>query len=151
MYSDVITLFNRFETTEGIIWYPTILRGVDLNVDKAAVIAKYGEQTADNALLHVKCKQDGGKIYVGDKLYLPPKLWALQERDSLGDTITFASGTKFDFFILGEWDDSQTVDDNAEEWLEGFYNYINKRYDYVFSISGAALYSVIPHFEIAAK
>jgi hypothetical protein len=31
---------------------------------------------------------------------------------------------------------------------EGFYNYMNDRYDYVFAITKVAEYSVIPHFEI---
>lgn len=149
MYSDTITLFNRYEQTDGIMWYPTILEKVDLNVDRAAVIARYGEQTADNAMLHVRCRPVGADVYIGEKLYLPPKLWANQNVDELAGSVTFTGGVGFDFFIAGRWEESEPISDN--EFLDGLYNYMNKRYDYVFSISSVALYSVIPHFEIAAK
>lgn len=149
MYSDTITLFNRHEQTGGVVWYPTILRGVDLNVDKAAMIAKYGEQTADNAMLHIRFKRNSGEVYIGDKRYLPPKLWANQTADELPGTLTFTGGSGFDFFIVGEWDDTAPINDN--EFLDGLYNYMNKRYDFVFSINSVAQYSVIPHFEITAK
>lgn len=151
MYSDTITLFNRYETAGGLMWYPTILRGVDLNVDKAAMIAKYGEQTADTAMLHIRYTPDNGKAYIGDKRYLPPKLWANQNVLELSGTLTFSGGTNFDFFIVGEWPDDAPVNDNDTEWVDGFYNYMNKRYDFVFSINSVAQYSVIPHFEITAK
>lgn len=151
MYSDTITLFNRYEENTSVRWYPTILRNVDLNVDKAAMIAKYGEQTADTAMLHIRYTPDGEKAYIGDKRYLPPKLWASQNLLELAGTLTFAGGTDFDFFIVGEWPDAEPVNDESGEWIDGFYNYMNKRFDFVFSVSSVAQYSVIPHFEITAK
>lgn len=151
MYSDTVTLFNRYEEGENVMWYPTILRNVDLNVDRAAMVAKYGEQTTDNAALHVKYTPKNGEVLIGGKRYLPPKLWANQKASELPGTITFTGGTNFDFFIAGEWDDTEKVKDYENEWIDGFYNYMNKRYDYVFSINSVAQYSVIPHFEITAK
>ena len=149
MYADTITLFNRRSGTDGDVWFPTILRGVDLNNDKAAIVAKYGEQSADNARLHIKFTESNGSTFVGEKRYYPPKEWANLEADEQKDSITFAGGSAFDFFILGVWDDSQPIDDDG--WLDGFYNYMNARFDYVFSITSVAKYSVIPHFEIMAK
>lgn len=151
MYSDTVTLFNRFEEAGVTTWYPTVLHNVDLNVDRAAMIAKYGEQTTDNAALHVKYTTENGDVLISGKRYLPPKLWANQEAEELRNTITFTGGVGFDFFIVGEWDDAQPIEDNPEQWLDGFYNYVNKRYDYVFSVNSVAQYSVIPHFEITAK
>lgn len=145
MYSDTITLFNRNEDK----WYPTILRGVDLNMDKAAIIAKYGDQSADNAVLHIKCTYKSDGVYVGGKKWLPPKEWDVQEESELLQTLTFTSGNNFDFFIAGEWPDDEVINEN--DYLDGFYNMANQRYDYVFAISSVALYTVIPHFEIMAK
>ena len=40
MYQDTVTLFNRQESREGDTWHPTILYGVNLTVDKSALIAE---------------------------------------------------------------------------------------------------------------
>ena len=59
MYKDTITLFNRKEGNEGDTWYPTVLRNVNLNMDRAAILAKYGAESADSAVLHIRYKQVG--------------------------------------------------------------------------------------------
>ena len=151
MYADTITLFNRYEANGVITWYPTVLRNVDLNIDRAAMIAKYGEQTADSAALHIKYTVKSGEAYIGDKRYLPPKRWAAQEDTEREKSITFTGGTNFDFFIVGEWAEAAPIVDDPMQWLDGVYNYMNKRFDYVFSVNSVAQYSVIPHFEITAK
>lgn len=147
MYNDTITLFNRASDASGDVFYPTVLHGVDLNMDKAAIIAKYGEQSADNARLHIKYDVQDGVVKVGGKTYLSPKAWKAEE-DYL-NTLTFNSGNEFDFFAVGEWEDTEPIHDN--DYLDGFYNYANARFDYVFALSSVAMYSVIPHFEIMAK
>lgn len=147
MYSDTITLFNRHKTPQGDFWYPTILTGVDLNADKAAIIAKYGEQSADNARLHIRYSLSNGAVMVGRKRYMPPKEWDSQE-EIFPETLTFTSGNDFDFFMVGEWNENVVRDD---DFLDGFYNYINTRFDFVYAITSVAQYSVIPHFEIMAK
>lgn len=155
MYSDVITLFNRRKQDGGDVWYPTILRGVDLNADRGAIIAKYGEQSTDNASLHIKYSISEDKPVVTghdgegnalEKTYYPPKEWARLE--SFFDTITFGDGNEFDFFALGEWAD-EPIQDN--DYVDGLYNYMNSRYDHVYAITSVAKYSVIPHFEILAR
>lgn len=147
MYNDMITLFNRYKGLNGDLFYPTVLHGVDLNIDKAAIIAKYGEQAADNARLHIKYAMGEDGIEVCGKKYLPPKEW--EALDEPATTITFDSGTDFDFFIVGEWEDTEPIEDNG--YLDGFYDYVNTRYDHVFAITSVARYSVIPHFEIMAR
>lgn len=149
MYADTITLFNRYDTGTEDIWLPTVLRGVDLNIDKAAIIATYGENSTDNARLHIRCAIDDGAITVGDKTYLPPKEWSAQSKAEAAGSITFASGQAFDFFIAGEWGSTEPIED--ADYIDGFYNFCNKLYDFCFAITSVARYSVIPHFEIMAK
>ena len=145
MYNDTVTLFNRRHTREGDTWFPTVLHGVDLNIDKAAIAAKYGAGSQDKALLHVKC---GGGMVCG-KPWLPPKEWARQEEKSLAETLTFTDGENFDFFYAGEWQEPGPVTDG--EYPDGFFDYMNQRHDFVFAVASAAKYDVIPHFEITGK
>ena len=144
MYKDTITLFNRKSGgVRGDIWYPTVIKGVNINIDRAAILSKYGPETQDNAILHIRYKTDGGKITVAGKPWMPPKAWNQTE-----DSLTFTSGTKFDFFWLGEWTDG--IVDGAD-YPEGFYDWMNRTHDYVFAISSVAQYSIIPHFEIMGR
>lgn len=150
MYKDVVTLFNRKEGSEGDTWYPTILRNVQLNMDRAAILAKYGAQSADSAVLNVRYKMDGEEIIVAGKHWLPPKQWESQLDHS--DSVTFTSGDRFDFFWLGDWGSEGPVHD-ADFFSDiDFYTYMNRTHDYVFAVSSVGgPYSVIPHFEILGK
>ena len=149
MYTDTITLFNRYDTGVADVWFPTVLKGVDLNIDKAAIVAKYGENSADNARLHIRCSIDDGAIVVGNKTYLSPKAWKSQSQEQAASSLTFASGQNFDFFVVGEWGSVYPIAD--EDYIEGFYSFCNNIFDHCFAITSVANYSVIPHFEIMAK
>lgn len=146
MYTDTITLFNLYQSSLGDMWYPTILHNVYLSIDRAAIIAKYGAESKDNAILHVQYEKRDDGIYIANKKYLPPKEWDRQTNDTLSDTVTFSSGTDFDFFIEGEWKDNMPISDN--DYPSNFYNYMNSYHDNCFRITSAAKYTVIPHFEI---
>lgn len=151
MYNDTITLFNRCKGTHGTVWYPTIFHNVHLNKDKAAIIAKYGTEAADKAILNVRYRVVDGVMKVEEKIWLPPKEWVAQPEDLLAKSFTFAEGTGFDFFMEGEWEGGK-VPVQDKDYLDGFYNELNKRYDYVFAITAVGgPYSVIPHFEIMGK
>ena len=142
MFDSAVTVFNRKRTDEGDIWYPTVLEGVSLITDRAAIMARYGVQTDDKALLHVPCEGQN----VGGKQYMPPKAWqALEDPES---AVTFAAGEKFDFFIEGEWE-AGPVEDTA--YANGFYDWINRERDGVYAVSSAARYGLIPHFEITGR
>lgn len=145
MYTDTITLFNFHKSTN--CWYATVLEGVDLNTDKATIVTDRGAQSTDETALHVKYSEIDGVVMVGDKPCLNPKEWA--QKDDPKNTITFARGNKAAFFIEGKWDGANPVNDN--DYTDGFWNYMNSHYDAVYSINSVARYSVIPHFEIAAK
>ena len=145
MYRDTITLFNRKPGgASGDTWYPTIIENVDLNIDRAAILAKYGAESQDNAVLHIRYTKDGENVMIAGKPWMSPKEW-----DQTEDAITFTGGTQFDFFWMGEWDKGIVTD--AEYMDEGFYNFMNRTHDYVFAVTSVAMYSVIPHFEIMGK
>lgn len=150
MYRDTITLFNRKKSKEGTTWFPTILKGVDFNADKASILKIYGADATDNAVLHVKYTITGGKIVIGNKTYISPKEWVKTEDLSV---ITFTTGNEFDFFYVGEWESEEPIADSnyITSKYEGFYDYMNSYYDEVYSLSQVSRFSVIPHFEILAK
>lgn len=146
MYSDTVTLFNRKRNTSGDTWYVTVLSGVDFNADKAAIMSRYGANSQDRALLHVKV--DGSMV--GGKTYLLPKAWQEQTLDAvLSSSLTFTDGEGFDFFIFGEWDGDTVVEDN--DYPAGLYDYCNKHYDHCYAVTSAAQYSVIPHIEVTGR
>lgn len=151
MYQDTITLFNRKTGSEGDTWYPTVLHNVHLNVDKSAILAKYGPDAKDNAALHVRYTvQDDEKKMVGHKPWLPPNQW--QNAQDPAQAVTFAGGDKFDFFWQGDWGNEIPVRD-ADYASEGdFYTHMKLAHDFVFAISSVGgPYSVIPHFEIVGR
>lgn len=149
MYSDVITLFNRYHSASGDTWYPTVIHSVDLNADKAAITAVYGDKSGDNARLHIRFQTVDGRIYIAGKPYFAPKKWNALLNDTLGKAVTFQSGTDFDFFALGEFPE---VPVNDEEYKKGFYNYMVEHEDYVYAITSVGgPYNLIPHFEILGK
>lgn len=150
MYTDTITLFNRKESRMGDTWYPSILRNVHVNIDKAAILAKYGAEAQDSAVLNIRYIADCENKMVGEKPWMPPRQWEalpLPEK-----ALTFTDGTRFDFFWLGEWEDEEPLYD-ADYASDGdFYSFMNRTHDYVFAITSVAgPYSVIPHFEILGK
>lgn len=149
MYNRTITLFNRYDSRLGDTWYPTVLKNVDLNIDKASIVARYGAESTDNAILHVKYELTDGEIYIQGKKWLPPKKWDNQINEDLPNSLTFTDGSTYDFFYFGEWDTTPISESN---YTEGFYGYMNTNYDFVFAITSVGgPYTVIPHFEILGK
>lgn len=142
MYGKTITLFNYYESkqTGTYRWYPSVLQNVDLITDKAAILAKYGQESQDSTVLHVRHPN-------GAKEWIPPKEWEGQVNENLSRTLTFAAG---DFFWQGEWQDTEPIDDTA--YKEGFYDYMSQKYDFVFRITKVGgPYTLIPHFEIMGR
>ena len=146
IYQDTITLFNRQESREGDTWHPTVLHGVNLTVDKSALIAKYGPDTQDNAMLNIRCQNINGEIWIGSKQWLPPKEWTATA--DYENTITFTDGNTFDFFVKGEY----IAVEKDSDYQGGFYAHMNRTHDYVFAITAVGgPYKLIPHFEIIGK
>lgn len=155
MYDKTITLFNRYDSQTGTVWYPHILTGVDLNTDRGAILKKHGPDSTDNAQLHVRYHfRDGVKEITdnaGNELeWLQPKKWAKQTNDALENSITFSLDS---FFWEGVWDGGIVNDaEYTDRRYEGFYAYMNAKHDNVFLITNVGgPYTVIPHFEILGK
>ena len=155
MYDKTITLFNRYDSQTGTVWYPHILTGVDLNTDRGAILKKYGQDSTDNAQLHVRYHlRDGAKMITdstGNELeWLLQKEWAKQTNDALEKSITFAPDS---FFWEGVWNGGVVSDaDYTDRRYEGFYAYMNAKNDNVFLITSAGgPYPLIPHFEILGR
>lgn len=147
MYHDTITLFNREKKTGSDIWYPTIIRNANLNIDKAAIRAKYGTESQDKAMLSIRYKNNEQDVLIAGKPWKPPIEWEEQVNELLPETMTFQSG---DIFMQGEWLDSYPIED--AEYEEGFYDYLSKKLDYVFLITEVSgPYVLIPHFEIMGR
>lgn len=148
MYRDTVTLFNLHDG----VWRASVLRGVDLNADRAALIAKYGADCKDRARLHIRFQPaaDGTAVVAsGEDSYTvkTPREYAGEER-----TITFRpayTGEVLDFFLDGEWDGETDIAD--ADYEAGFYDHMNGTRDGVYTITEAARYSVIPHFEIIGR
>lgn len=150
MYNDTITLFCRHENKQkDVTWYPYVLHGVNLNMDAAAIVAKYGAESQDSVALNIRYTVEKGLKMIDGKQWLPPKEWHRQT-ENLSEALTFTSGQEFDFFYAGEWGAESPVND-SEYGIDGFYDYMNAKYDYVYAITSVDQYSVIPHFEIMAK
>lgn len=148
MYLDKITLFNLYRSSLGDVWYPHVIENANLIVDKAAVVAKYGEESKDNAILNIHFQNEDGQITVSGKPYFPPKEWERQTNDKLADSVTFDTGNDFSFFMLGEYPDLNPI---ADEDYNGFFEYVVENYDFVFAVTSVAMYKTIPHFEITGK
>lgn len=151
MYSETITLFNRYHSRYGDIWYPHILSKINLITDKASIIAKYGAESTDSASLHIKYEIDNDSMVIQGIPYLPPKEWSNQNEEQLANSITFNHDSNhYDFFIVGEYVKTEPIKD--EDYIEGFYNQMQKEKDYCYAITSVSNpYKVIPHFEIMAK
>lgn len=146
MYKNTVTVFNRKpgDRGKGATWYPTIVEGCNLNVDRATILAKYGAESKDSAYMGIHYQKKDGAITIAGKRLLEPKEW-----DGSEDSITF--GPTGDFFWEGEWDGG-IVTDSDDRWTdEGFYSYMNRTKDNVFTISSAARHSVIPLVEVWGK
>ena len=149
MFKDTVTVFNRHESKSGDMWYPSVIHGVNVQMDKGAIMAKYGAESKDSVMFNVHCDFHDTQMFVGEKPCFAPKEWASQPTENLPNCLTFKSGNAFDFFMIGEYENTEPIADN--DFTDGFYNYINQKYDNVFAISSVAFYSVIPHFEILGK
>ena len=147
IYKQTITLFNR-KTVDGVTtWYPFLIEKVHLIMDKSIIISTYGEQSQDNAKLHIRYLPTQKGAAVGEKTYLLPKEW--EKNGDPEKNFTLGHGDNFDFIMEGDYGSSEPISD--DDYPKGFYNYMNKNYDNVFAISTVSKFNLIPHFEIGAR
>lgn len=117
MYKDTITLFNRLKKPTGDLWYPTILHDVNLNIDKAEVVKKYGPDAADNCVLNVTFTKSGDDILVGGKMWIPPREW--QKAQERGYFVKWVP--EKENYTGGEYDDAEPYA-TGDEWAGGIFN-----------------------------
>ena len=123
---ETVTLFNRVGDT-----WQTIKLKAHVERDMAHIRKKYGLESASVAVIHLFNLDD----------YLPPKEW---KKERAGFTVQ----TGDDFFMIGEWDGEQVVEEC--DYPLGFHDYLFQTYDYAYvvkSVSGP--FTLIPHLEIA--
>lgn len=147
LYKQTVTIFNRVETNEATLWYPTVIENVHLMIDRAIIISTYGEQSQDNARLHIRYAPSGEDAIVAGKIYMTPKVFRASGNPA--NNITFAFGDAFDFIKSGAYSESGPIND--DDYKGGFFNYMNKTYDEVFAITNVSKFNLLPHFEITAK
>lgn len=146
MFKDTITLFNFHEPTGK--WYPTVITGVDLQVDSGADPATPGVLNDAHSVLALIQSRADKTLVLKDgatKSYLGPKAYA--KCDTPEGYFTFQ--LEKDFFYEGEWPSLDPVLD--DDYDEGFYNEVNKTYDGVYIVKTATHLRLIPHFEIGGK
>ena len=149
MYNRTITVFNRSGSEKnGFVWFPTVIDGVYLIIDKGAGMVKTGLAEANKANLHIQYISVGGKVLVVGKPYMLPKEWNTQSDEEKATSITFNEGC--DFFIDGEYAEKVIVEDESI-YTNGLLSYMKSKYDNVFKINTVGKYSLIPHFEIGSE
>ena len=144
MYRDTVTLFNRKIEADGDIWRAIVLTDVDLNADSGLLRQRYGESCTDNAKLHIAYHDN---YMVGDLQWVNPMIY--QNLTNTDGYFTFNTGEDFDFFIEGEWDGDEIIEDT--DYLNGFYEYMHQNHFNCYAVTKFAKYSVIPHFEIFGR
>lgn len=143
MYTDTVTVFNKRKTESGDVWYPSVLTGVQLIIDKAANQAKTGLEGADTVRLHIAYQFKDGDKYISGKRYIQPKAW--RSLVDVAGTVTFAEGESF--FLCMAYPEEPEPDDGRLPMLER----MKQAYDDCFIISSVGVYSLIPHFEIGGN
>lgn len=147
LYKQTITLFNHKMTGDSMAWYPMVISNVHLIMDKSIIISSYGEQSQDNAQVHIMYTLKDGGAYVNGKRYMLPKEW--ERCGDIYENFTLNYGDDFDFLVEGDYGSTDPIFD--EGYRNGFYNFMNKNYDNVFAISTVSKFNIIPHFEIGAR
>lgn len=118
MYTDTITVFNQQKVKKQITWYPTVIRGVELQITAGRNRSTTGLENADSAKVFIKHENSNGKMLVetsqGEKReYLKPKSWnAYTEKNQ---AFTFQEG--IDFFIQGEYQEEIIMDTDYEDQI----------------------------------
>lgn len=56
MYTDTITVFNQQKVKKQITWYPTVIRGVELQITAGRNRSTTGLENADSAKVFINMK-----------------------------------------------------------------------------------------------
>jgi len=151
LYQQTVTLFNRIKDADGeTFWYPTVLEGVHLIDTHSSSWNNQGGASGSTAELRVLYVVKGGQIIVANKPYYEPKAYRRLVEPEKAITFAYGHDDNADFFIEGVHGFKGAISDDAYD-RHGFYNYMKKSYDGVYSISGANKFNLLPHFVISAR
>ena len=144
MYQNTITIFN-YHAGSGM-WYPSVVEGADLIVNKSSTSTTAGKNNADSVDIIVHCSAE--KVITttaGAKSYTGPKEYAKCENPA--ERITFKP--ECDFIYDGIWPELAPISDDGYD--SGLYHALNDEHDGIYMISSAAFYGLLPHFEIGGR
>ena len=152
LYRQTVTLFNRIKDADGeTLWYPTILTGVHLIDSHSSSWNNQGGSSGSSAELRVRYSIKNGQIVIANKPYFEPKQYRRLAEPQKAITFSYGHDDDCDFFIEGVFDKfTGAISDDAYD-RHGFYHYMNKMYDGVYSISGATKYNLLLHFSVSAR
>lgn len=144
MYGQTITLFNF----HGGKWYTTVFTDADVSAVKSGSASQHGQTNTDTVeiIIHVR-RSDAGILQIGDegKCYTGAKAFAALESPNGWFTFT----PEVDFIAVGDHASAEPLSD--DEYEEGLYHEMNRTQDGVFMVTSAALYMLLPHFEIGGR
>ena len=65
MFNDVVTVFNYHSDKKNMSakWYPTVIKGVELQITKGINVSKSGNDNANAATLHIPIDDAIAKKY----------------------------------------------------------------------------------------
>lgn len=137
-YNDTVTLFNHFYDPDADfeIYYPTLLKHVNLVETKGANVTKSGMDSADAVKIFI----DFVNLNKMGKTYMEPKAWDALSNDEKLHCITFHPAE--DFFIKGDQTELELPEANVYEWA-------HDNMDAVYKITTVDKYEdIMPHFEV---
>ena len=141
-FNGVLTVFNEHNG----IWYPTVLKKASVYVQMSESDTQKGFVNVGAVDINIQATKEQ-KLFTDNGLvqYVTPKEYA-KLADPQG-YVTFCP--EQDFIINGAYAQLTPVDD--DDYDSGWYNEANSKLDGVHSIIACGWFSLIPHFEIAAK
>ena len=149
LFRDTITVFCRSVENGAIFWYPRVIKNTHAVISSGASSTTRGASNTDNGMVHIMYSGGRDGACIGKYLYVLPKAWAALTPDKKEKSITFTTGEDFGFWMKGSFTEQGPISD--ESFRDGFYNYMNKKYDDVFAIAQCTQSYIIPHFELVAK
>lgn len=129
MFNETVTVFNYSKDSNGVKWYPTVLKNVRLQIIKNSLIEKTGISNGDST-----------KLFINDiSLFKQPKAW------ESGKSGFFTFKTSKCFFVLGEYPTTVISD---SDYTNGYYNHMINTHDNVYRVTNCDIYNAIPHLEV---
>lgn len=150
MFSDTVTMFNCVEnkSQKKVYWFPTVLNNVEVQMSQGLNVIKSGNEDASTMYLNIPLIASNNELFADGVKYLKPIAYK-----SLNDkSESFTLCTEDDFIAVGDFSNlGTTIDDDSEDYPDGFYEYMKSHYDDVYKINTVDEYKTIRHLEVGGK